>query len=122
MFENSKVNNGSIDQKGFKANLSYTFDPIVLDALPTRVIGFYLEHVRPLLNPQNDYLLLTRNDIRYKNLGNAMCKLVYQAIGKYIHPTRYIQIVETESTKTLCLETQKHALKRTVCLVLNHVL
>ena len=37
-----------------------------------------------------------------------MCKLVYQAIGKYIHPTRYKQIVETESAKKLCLEDQKN--------------
>ena len=36
-----------------------------------------------------------------------MCKLVYQAIGKYIHPTRYRQIVETESAKKMCLEDQK---------------
>ena len=64
--------------------------------------------MRPLLNPQNDYLLLTRNGTQYKKLGNAMCKLVYQAIGKYIHPTRYRQIVETESAKKLCLEDQKN--------------
>ena len=37
-----------------------------------------------------------------------MCKLVYQAIGKYIHPTGYRQIVETESAKKLCLEDQKN--------------
>ena len=37
-----------------------------------------------------------------------MCKLVYQAIGKYIHPTRYRQIVETESARKLCLEDQKN--------------
>ena len=37
-----------------------------------------------------------------------MCKLVYQAIGKYIHPTRYRQIVETENAKKLCLEDQKN--------------
>ena len=104
MFENSKTNNAFIDQKEFKTNLSYTFDSLVLDALPTRVIALYVEHVRPLLNPQNDHLLLTRNGTQYKKLGNAMCKLVYQAIGKYIHPTRYRQIVETESAKKLCLE------------------
>ena len=107
MFENSKANNGFIDQKEFKTNLSYTFDSLVLDDLPTRVIALYVEHVRPLLNPQNDYLLLTRNGTQYKKCGNAMCKLVYQAIGKYIHPTRYRQIVETESAKKLCLEDQK---------------
>ena len=108
MFENSKTNNRFIDKKEFKTNLSYTFDSLVLDDLPTRVIALYVEHVRPLLNPQNDYILLTRNGTQYKKLGNAMCKLVYQVIGKYIHPTRYRQIVETESAKKLCLEDQKN--------------
>ena len=37
-----------------------------------------------------------------------MCKLVYQAIGKYIHPTRYRQIIEMGSTKKLSLEDQKN--------------
>ena len=66
MFENSKANNGFIDRKEFNTNLSYTFDSLVLDALPTRVIALYVEHGRPLLNPQNDYLLLTRNGTQYK--------------------------------------------------------
>ena len=44
-----------------------------------------------------------------------MCKLVYQAIGKYIHPTRYRQIVETESAKKLCLEDQEY-----ICLDQKH--
>ena len=38
VFENFKANNGFIDQKEFKTNLSYTFDSLVLDDLPTRVI------------------------------------------------------------------------------------
>ena len=83
MFEDSKADNGLIDKKEL-TNLSYTLDSLVLDDLPTRVIALYVEHVRPLLNPQNNYLLLTRNGTQYKKLGNAMCKLVYQAIGKYI--------------------------------------
>ena len=106
--ENSKANNGFIDQKEFKTNLSYTFDSLVLDALPTRVIALYVEHVRPLLNPQHDYLLLTRNGTLYKKLRNAMCKLVYQANGKRTHPTRYRQIIETESAKKLSLEDKKN--------------
>ena len=88
MFENPKANNGFIDQKEFNTSLSYTFDSLVLDALSTRVIALYVEHVRPLLNPQHDYLLLTRNGTLCKKLGNAMCKLVYQANGKRTHPTR----------------------------------
>ena len=82
VFENSESDNGFIDQKEFKTSLSYTFDSLVLDDLPTRVIALYVEHVRPLLNPQNNYLLLTRNGTPYKKLGNAMCKLVYQATDK----------------------------------------
>ena len=30
-----------------------------------------------------------------------MSKLVFEGIGKYIHPTRYHQIVETESVRKL---------------------
>ena len=37
-----------------------------------------------------------------------MCKLVYQAIGKYIHPTRYRQIIETESAKSCHLKIKKN--------------
>ena len=33
-----------------------------------------------------------------------MGKLVFEAIGKYIHPTRYRQIVETESSQFLTTE------------------
>ena len=106
MFENSKANN--IDKKEFKTNLSYTFDSFVLDALPTRVIALYVEHLCPLLNPQNDYLLLTRNGTQDEKFGNAMCKLVYQAIGKYIHPARYKQIIETESARSCHLKIKKY--------------
>ena len=36
-----------------------------------------------------------------------MSKLVFDAIGKYIHPTRYRQIVETESLNQLTSEEQR---------------
>ena len=36
-----------------------------------------------------------------------MSKLVFDAIGKYIHPTRYRQIVETESLNQLTREKQR---------------
>ena len=34
-------------------------------------------------------------------LGDVMSKLVFDAIGKFIHPTRYRQIVETQSLNLL---------------------
>ena len=34
-------------------------------------------------------------------LSDVMGKLVFDSIGKYIHPTRYRQIIETESCETL---------------------
>ena len=99
-FENSKANNGFIDQKEFKTNLIYTFESLVLDDLHTRVIALHVEHVRLLLNSRNDCLLLTRNGTQYKKLWNAMCKLVYQAIVKYSHLTRYRQIIERKKVVT----------------------
>jgi len=37
-----------------------------------------------------------------------MVMLVHQAIGKYINPTRYRQIVETESSERLNLQEQQY--------------
>ena len=36
-----------------------------------------------------------------------MSKLVFDAIGKYIHPTRYRQVVETQSLNQLASEEQR---------------
>ena len=77
-------------------------------SLPTRVIALYVEHVRPLLNLQNDYLLLTRNGTQYKKVGNAMCKLVYQAIGKYIHPTRHMKSLKRKAQKSCHFKIRKN--------------
>ena len=83
MFEASKLNEGSIDRKEFKTNVTFTFGSLLFDELSTRVVDLYINSVRPLLNPKCDYLLLTCNGTQYKKLGDAMCKLVYSAIGKY---------------------------------------
>lgn len=40
-------------------------------------------------------------------LGDAMTKLVFKVIGKYIHPRRYRQIVETESLNHLISKEQR---------------
>ena len=65
-----------------------------------------MEHIRPRLNPQCDFLLLSTNGTQFQSLTSAMTMLVHQAIGKHINPTRYRQIIETESSERLNLEEQ----------------
>ena len=72
-----------------------------------QVLDNYISFVRPLLNPWCDYVLVTRNGGQHSNLGDVMSKLVFDAIGKYIHPTRYRQIIETQSLNQLTSTKQK---------------
>ena len=65
----------------------------------------YISYVRPLLKPQCDFVLVNRNGGQHGKLGEIMSKL--DAIGKYIHPTRYRQIVETQSLNELTSEKQR---------------
>ena len=77
-----------------------------------------ITYIRPHLNPACNYLLVCRN-------GKQILKLIYLvvlencifqlAIGKYINPSCYRQIIETESIEKLdtpepanLLEDQKH--------------
>ena len=54
--------------------------------------------------------------MQLSKLTECMGKLVFEAIGKYIHSTRYRQIIETESNQILTAgerpwitEDQKHS-------------
>ena len=85
----------------------YGFDSIVLDNISMKVIGNYIEFVRPLLQPSCGYNLVNRNGTQFGKLTDLLSKLVYDAIGKYIHPTRYRQIVETETSAILDLDEQQ---------------
>ena len=66
-----------------------------------QVLDGYINHIRPLLKPNCDYVLVTRNGGQHNKLGELVSKLVFDATGKYVHPTRYRQIVETASTRHL---------------------
>ena len=72
-----------------------------------QVLNGYISYVRPLLKPQCDFVLVTRNGGQHGKLGETMSKLVFDAIGKHIHPTRYRQIVETQSLNQLSSEEQR---------------
>jgi len=95
----AKTNGGFIDQKMFRAAGKYGFDSLHLTETSMQVLDGYINHIRPLLKPNCDYVLVTRNGGQLNKLGELMSKLVFDATGKYVHPTRYRQIVETARTR-----------------------
>lgn len=101
MFKKSEQNQGYIDQTMFKTAETYLFDSLVFDETSTKIVGDYIKYVRPLLKPKCQYVLVTRDGDQYSKLTDLMSKLIFDAIGKYIHPTRYRQIIETESVENL---------------------
>ena len=107
MINKARTNNGFIDQTEFKTASKYLFDTLILTDDVLKMIDLYLEHVRPRLQPTCEYLLVSTNGSQYQSLTSAMVMLVHQAIGKNINPTRYRQIIETESSDRLTLDEQR---------------
>lgn len=107
MIEKAKINEGFIDQTEFKTAAKYVFDTLILNNDVFAVLDVYIDFVRPLLKPKCEYLLVSTTGNQYQSLTTAMTILVYEAIGKYIHPTRYRQIVETTSADRLNREEQE---------------
>ena len=107
MVNAAKENGGFIDQKTFKTAGKYGFDSIILTDTNMQVLDGYINFVRPMLKPQCDFVLVTRNGGQHSKLGDVMSKLVFDAIGKYVHPTRYRQIVETQSLNQLSCSEQR---------------
>ena len=94
MFENAKTNGGMVDQTIFKTAQKYGFNSLYFDEISLNIIDDYVQYVLPLLNSQCDYLLVNRNGLQFQKLTDLLSVLVFQAIGKYIHLTRYRQIIE----------------------------
>ena len=107
MVRTAKGNGGFIDQKKFKTASKYGFDSLILTDASMQVLDSYINFVRPLLKPQCEFVLVTRNGGQHSKLGDGMSRLVFDAIGKYIHPTRYRQIVETQSLNQLTSKEQR---------------
>ena len=96
-----------IDQKLFKTTGTYGFDSIALDNISMKIIGNHIDFVRSFLQPGCGFILVNRNGTQFGKLTDLLSKLVYDAIEKYIHQTRYHQIVETESSAILDLDEQQ---------------
>ena len=107
MIATAKEKDGFIDQKTFKTAGKYGFDSLILTDANMQVLSSYISYVRPLPKPRCDFVLVNRNGGQHGKLGKIMSKLVFDAIGKYIHPTRYRQIVETQSVNQLTSEEQR---------------
>ena len=58
------------------------------------------------MNPCYDYVLICRNGKQISKLSNIFGRVVFLAIGKYMYPTRYKQIIETESVEKITLDEQ----------------
>ena len=74
---------------------------MILTDTSMQILDGYIRFVRPLLKPQCNFVLVTKKGSQHSKLGKEMSKLVFDAIGKYIYPTRYRQIVETQSLHAL---------------------
>ena len=116
MVEAAKDNGGFIDQKKFKTTANYGFDSLLLTEAGMQVLDGNISYIRPLFKPNCNYVLVNRNGSQHTRIGQLMSKMVFDATGKYIHPTRYLQIVETASHEQLndneqgtISEDQKHS-------------
>ena len=65
-----------------------------------KIIDDYSTYIRPLSHPKNNFILISKKGYQLSRLSDAMGKLVFDAIGKYIHPILYRQIIETERCET----------------------
>ena len=106
MINKAKKEGGFIDNHQFKTAKHFMFDSILIDDNVFKVLDLYINHCRPLLNPKSDYLLITSSGTMLQNLCYGMTIITYEAIQKYINPTRYRQIVETASSDLLTPEEQ----------------
>ena len=108
-------NGGIVDQTMFKTSYKYGFDSLIFTEDVVQLIVSYISHVRFRLDPHCDYVLVNKNGNQLSRLSDIFGRMVFMAIGKYIHPTRYRQIIETESAAKLTLEEQQLLKIKNIC-------
>ena len=102
----SAFNNGVIDQTHFKTEEKYGFDSLIFTDYVLQKVRSYIDFVRSKLKPACNFLLICKHGSQLANLGDVFGRMVYQAIGKYVNPTRYRQIIETASSDFLSIKDQ----------------
>jgi hypothetical protein len=106
MVQSAKSNGGYIDSTAFKTVGTYDFDTVILSEDVLEILDSYITYIRPKTNPTCNNLLVTSAGTPFRALGAGMSLLVHQAIEKYISPTRWRMIIETESELVLSPEEQ----------------
>ena len=128
MIKYAGENSGFVDQTQFKTSAEYIYDSLKFTDAALIVVNSYIKHIRPLCKPSPDcdYVLVSTKGTQYTSLGSALSLLSFEAIGKYIHPTRYRQIVETASKENLTpsqqetlTSNQRHRYRNTYIIILN---
>ena len=107
MIKDARKSDGFIDSTKFKTQQTYVFDTLVLTKDVLDIMDIYIDCIRPLTNPSCDYVLTNTKGTQFTPIGTAMSLLVHQAIGKFVNPTRYRQIIESESSNILDTEEQE---------------
>ena len=72
MVNKAKTNGRFIDQKMFKSAGKYGFDSLYWTETSMQVLDGYINHIRPLLKPNCDYVLVIRNGGQHNKLGELM--------------------------------------------------
>ena len=107
MLNSVPTEGGMIDCTKFKTAEKYGFDSILISKDILSTLTDYKDFIRAQLNAKCNLFLITRNGTEIKKIGDIFGRMVFQAIGKYIHPTRYRQIVESASAELLSPEEQQ---------------
>ncbi len=74
----------------------FGFDSLVVDDACMQFNDSYSKNVRPLLNQKCNFPFVNRM-AECTRIYNSMVMMEYEAIGKYFHPVRYRQTIETKS-------------------------
>ena len=101
MFSVAKENGGYVNQTMFKTADKYLFDTLIFTPTIINVIQSYIDYIRPRCNPECEYVIVNTNGKQYNSFTMAMKLLVYDAIEKHIHPTRWRQMIESECNEQL---------------------
>ena len=98
MVRAAKENGGFIDQKKFKTASKYGFDYLILTDASMKVLDSQINFVRPMLKPQCEFVLVTRNGGQHSKLGDVMSILVFDASENTSTPRAIVKLPKRKAS------------------------